>query len=189
MIAGRYNLNAPPFSSWFSGCGSSGRSHSGNGGSSNGDGCRETDDIIPPPTWSIASLELEKDHDVGILSDDEYRRLAKLALLDIRKISDKQLKQDLANMMHMIQQVQQEQDDEDTVEEDDDSEDTAIMYDIPRGVTSIPFRNDDDTTYRQGKEESKQVWESYLKPHTKQIGGHSYFVITTKEQEQSKSKK
>jgi len=144
------------------------------------------DDLVPPPTWSIASLELDKQHE-PLISDEEFRRLAKLALLDVRKLPVDRLKRDLSNMMHMIRQVQSFQTEGD---EDEDFDQYGVdLYDVPRGVTSAPLRrhgNDDDvgetTTSAASddhREESDRVWESLLKPKTTLVGAHSYFAIAT----------
>ena len=59
----------------------------------------------------------------------------------------------------------------------------AAVYDVPRGVKHISFRSssEEENDGDEGKEaeESKQVWESLLKPKTTAVGAHNYFVIAT----------
>lgn len=129
---------------------------------------------IPPPTWSIASLELDANHPP--VSDETLQKLAKLSLLDVHQLHTAQLKQDLGNMMHLISIVQEFASDLPANEYD--------MYDRPRGVTTAPVR-DDSVDDNNGH--AKQVWESLLKPKTTKRGGHDYFVIKTTENDANDS--
>lgn len=124
--------------------------------------------IPPDPTWSIQSLQLDKQHPP--VSDQELYKLARLALLDVSTMDEPRLKQDLGNMMHMIQQVQSFQSREQLTEFD--------LYDRPRGVTAAPVR--DNSMSEKEETEGKRVWESFLKHKTTRVGAHSYFAIATK---------
>ena len=126
---------------------------------------------LPEPTWSIASLELDKNHTP--VSEEELALLAKRALIDVP--SDPQargsLRQDLGNMIHMIQTVKDFAADEELTDED--------IYDRPRGVTMAPVHRSTESSEAE-QEEMRQVWDSLLKPKTTNVGAHPYFVIETK---------
>lgn len=93
------------------------------------------------------------------MSDAEFERLARLALLDLSLLPREKLRRDLSNMVRLIGQVQQQEQERrgnDEKEEGDgteagksreDWEDEVAtaeaarrMYDAPRGVRSVPFR-------------------------------------------------
>ena len=70
--------------------------------------------FIPSPTWSVQDLELTLSHPP--LPEEEFKKLARLVLLDVSSSSSRRrssnndnnndsLRQDLGNMLHMIQQV------------------------------------------------------------------------------------
>ena len=69
--------------------------------------------FIPSPTWSVQDLELTLSHPP--LPEEEFKKLARLVLLDVSSSSiissssnddnNDSLRQDLGNMLHMIQQV------------------------------------------------------------------------------------
>lgn len=103
---------------------------------------------VPPPTWSIASLELHKQHPP--ISSSELDVLAKRAviLIDPGPLRE-QLCQDLGNMMHMINKVQDfvHVDDQNSNSSGNQStanhcsdQEATWLYDVPRGVTVAPFR-------------------------------------------------
>lgn len=130
----------------------------------------------------MRSLDLTSKH--AKLSPDEVDRLGHRSLLDLNQLP-RILEQDLANMMHMVQQIS------DFVEETTNKElfthgDTAgsVQYDSVRGVTAAPFRFADDPPDAEDLEEAAQVWGTYLDPKTiRQGGAHQYFVISTKQEE------
>lgn len=130
---------------------------------------------FPNPTWSIADLRLDQNHEP--MSQGEIEVLAKRALIDLDEIDPQEqlhLRQDLGNMMHMIHQIS-----EFFCPEMDSLTDTDI-YDAPRGVTETPVRHSSKPT-SSDEHEAKQVWESYLKHQTKHVGAHTYFEIATRQ--------
>lgn len=133
---------------------------------------------IPSPTWSIASLELDKQHEP--ISEKELSVLAKRALIELpsdesssKKLDTDQLRQDLGNMLHMIRQVQDFT--ADNVELTDED-----IYDRPRGVHSTPVRRHGSTV--EEDREAELVWKSLLEPKTSRVGARHYFVVATKEE-------
>ena len=72
---------------------------------------RRSYQFIPSPTWSVQDLELTLSHPP--LPEEEFKKLARLVLLDVSSSSSSSsndnnndsLRQDLGNMLHMIQQV------------------------------------------------------------------------------------
>lgn len=130
---------------------------------------------FPDPTWSIADLRLDQRHEP--MSQAGMEVLAKRALIDLAEIDSNiqlQLRQDLGNMMHMIHQVS-----EFSCPEIDALSD-ADIYDIPRGVIEAPVRYSLKPT-QSDEQEAKQVWESFLKTQTKNVGAHTYFEIATRQ--------
>ena len=157
---------------------------------------------MPKPTWSIASLELDrKDHPP--ISEQELQKLAKRALLDVDILEEKRrilgqtsLKQDLGNMMHLIQHVvetskkqaeEQLHDKKDNPstsyeEQEIDALLDAELYDLPRNISATVQNFQTNIEKSAGvsrTEQAKSVWENYLKTKTTRVGGHSYFVVTT----------
>lgn len=130
---------------------------------------------IPAPTWSIASLQLDQNHNP--VSEEELRKLSKRALIDVSSGGTKNdsFRQDLGNMLHMIQQVREFQ----AKQEVQVDHKNGAIYDCHRGNGApSPVRNDDEDNTTEERE-AKQVWESFLKPHTIAVGAHSYFIIAT----------
>jgi len=143
---------------------------------------------IPAPTWSIASLELDRNHTP--VSTEELNTLCKRALIDPGLLSNEAtdaLRQDLGNMLHMIQQVQDDSTSIERFGKDimEMEEDPAVWYyDVPRGVTAAPVRDDDDEStssaaYAETTEEEAAALKSFLQPKMKQRGAHQYFEIVT----------
>ena len=130
-----------------------------------------TEDLIPEPTWSLKDLELSSSKEP--VSMQELERLARKSLLDVSKLKDPDaLRRDLSNMLHCLEQVRDTELPDLTDEQ---------VYDIPRGVKAAPLRNSSKDGFKEEeKEEAKQVWETLLKPKTKQRGAHSYFSVVTK---------
>jgi hypothetical protein len=134
-------------------------------------------DCFPDPTWSIADLRLDQKHEP--MSQVEIEVLAKRALIDLHEIDPKeqqQLRQDLGNVMHMIHRIS-----EFSCPEMDSLTD-ADIYDAPRGVTETPVRHASSKPSPGEEQQARQVWESYLKHKTKQLGAHSYFEIATRQE-------
>lgn len=132
----------------------------------------EKQDLIPEPTWSLSELELTSKAEP--VSMQELERLARKSLLDVSKLKDTDaLRRDLSNMLHCLEQVR------DTNLPDSLSDEQ--VYDVPRGVTAAPLRSASNDAYKEEEaEEAKHVWETLLKPKTKQRGAHSYFSVVTK---------
>ncbi len=113
------------------------------------------------------------------MSQAEIEILAKRALIDLDEIDAQeqhQLRQDLGNMMHMIHQIS-----EFSCPEMNSLTD-ADIYDAPRGVTETPVRQASSKPSPSEEQQAEQVWVSYLKPKTKQVGAHSYFEIATRQE-------
>jgi hypothetical protein len=134
---------------------------------------------LPPPSWSIASLELDKQHKP--VSEEELEVLAKRALIELPKdnvssanLDTDQLRQDLGNMLHMVRQVQG------FASDDSEALSSEDVYDAPRGVRSAPVRRHGST--EEEEREAEQVWKSLLETKTSLVGAHPYFVIATKEE-------
>lgn len=148
----------------------------------------------------MASLELETQHPP--VDRETLEILAKRALLDLSQIKSTtesnyddtiaELQQDVGNMMHMMNQVQlyfankegkQQQSPNDDDNHDDDAYEQARQwYDVPRHVQAAPLRSSSSSsssTNDNDDEDYTQVWESFLAPQTKRVGGHSYFCIPT----------
>lgn len=99
---------------------------------------------LPEPTWSINSLELNKNHKP--MEYNELKVLAKRAIIDLHylsnttnKMSIETLRQDLGNMMHMIQNITITSNNKQQ-QNDDNSMTCQDIYDKPRGVTTAPIR-------------------------------------------------
>lgn len=145
---------------------------------------------LPDPTWSVADLELSKQHEP--VSDDYLHTLARRALLDLDQLDPaarQQLRQDLGNMMHMIEQVQSFQHNSNYENSDLDE---AAIYDKPRGVSAAPLRDDSDSSgaaaaEQQLEEMSQKVFDTFLKPKTTKVGAYNYFSIETKREDGTKS--
>jgi hypothetical protein len=142
---------------------------------------------IPEPTWSIASLELDRPHTP--VSRSELERLAKRAVIDLSLLDSKnnqlgipQLCQDVGNMMHMMNQVQEFV--ETMASKDTMSAET--LYDAPRGITSptAPTAVENATSDNDwpDRDVSLTVRQSYWGPRLKRVGGHEYFEIVTARQ-------
>jgi len=131
----------------------------------------EKEDLIPEPTWSLKDLDLSSSKEP--VSMQELERLARKSLLDVSKLKDPDaLRRDLSNMLHCLEQVR----DTELPELSDEQ-----VYDVPRGVTAAPLRSSSEDSFKEEEaEEAKQVWNSLLKPKTKQRGAHSYFSVVTK---------
>ena len=157
-------------------------SSAASGGSSNGP---YTLRFIPPPTWSIADLELDRSHPP--VSNEELRTLCKRALLDpglMSKEATDSLRQDLGNMMHMIQSVRDDESvdklaNEAIAEMGHEQDPAAWYYDVPRGVTAAPTREDEDTSSSTARADAQSVLNSFLRPKMNQQGAHHYFEIVT----------
>jgi len=142
-----------------------------------------TDDAdvqIPAPTWSIASLQLDQNHEPA--SQSEFETLCKRALIDPSTVpSPPKLRQDLGNMLHMIQQIVDDTtitvNHQHTATNSIDLEDPAVLYDVPRGVTEAPLRRDDAVQTNNNNMQSSScfVWQ----PKLKRSGAHQYFEIVT----------
>lgn len=122
---------------------------------------------IPSATWSVSELGLDRPHEP--VSEAELCRLARLALLDVHRLDQTALRQNLGNMLHMMEQVRGYRGGDHLTEEQ--------LYDVPRGVTTAPLR-DDHEYIDQGA--TGNVWNSLLQPKTTHVGAHSYFAVTTK---------
>jgi hypothetical protein len=141
---------------------------------------------IPDPTWSVASLQLNESHPPANM--EQLKLLAQRAALDMRRLDDatqKQLCQDLGNMLHMILHVQ-ENDSSSSNSEASAPLNPADLYDVPRGVTAAPFRDDDALANEYGnrlqvQEQalSQEVRTSFLEPKMRRVGGHQYYEIIT----------
>lgn len=139
---------------------------------------------IPTPSWSIASLELDKQHAPATIADLE--KLAKRAVIDLSSSSlqqKQQLCQDLGNMLHMMEQVKH-----DVVEHSGgnmiDCSDPVVLYDTPRGVSEAYCRDDSSAAIsdREGSYDttmSAAVRKSLWEPKMKRLGAHQYFEIVT----------
>ena len=140
---------------------------------------------IPAPTWSIASLELEKQH--APVDRPTLEALAKRALIDLRQLDNvSELQQEVGNMMHMMNQVQELDERTGKDEDIDDEVGARLMYDVPRNVTAAPLRHsrsETELTNEDDSNSSRRVWDSFLTPKTQRVGGHSYFVIPTQRKE------
>lgn len=141
--------------------------------------------FIPEPTWSVADLELDQQH--APVSEQELRKLAKRALLDMDQLDDntrQQLRQDVGNMMHMLAQVQSFDFGEESTLTD------ADIYDKPRGVTKAPLRKDAEEANEKDKRRddkvAENVYKSFLQPNTIQVGAFDYFSIETKRETKKK---
>lgn len=129
--------------------------------------------LLPPaPTWSIQSLELDQAH--APVSVEQLHVMSKRAVLAISKEDEKELCQDLGNMMYLLDQVESFQDDNEEA-----IVSVADIYDVPRGVTEAPVRVDDNNSSVES--DMQDTWESLLKPKTVRVGAHSYFSAKTKE--------
>lgn len=110
--------------------------------SSNNNGS-ETTIQLPEPTWSVNSLELNKNHKP--MEYNELKVLAKRAIIDLHylsktnKMSIDTLRQDVGNMMHMIQNITTTSNNKQQ-QNDDNSMTCQDIYDRPRGVTTAPIR-------------------------------------------------
>jgi hypothetical protein len=141
---------------------------------------------IPAPTWSIESLQLNQSHKPA--SMEELHLLAKRSVLDLRRFDEKsrnQLCQDLGNMLHMIENVKGG-DKNSASSSENIVIDPVELYDIPRGVSEAPFRDDDKDTINDHEKNtnddeqySRSVRESFLEPKMKRVGGYQYYEIVT----------
>jgi hypothetical protein len=143
---------------------------------------------IPDPTWSVASLQLNEAHSPA--SMEELQVLAQRAALDMSRLdaaTQKQLCQDLGNMLHMIQHVQ-DNDASSSNSETINPLSPVELYDVPRGVTAAPFRDDDELSkddYDNDRLEveeqamAQSVLTSFLEPKMRRVGGHQYYEVIT----------
>jgi hypothetical protein len=147
---------------------------------------------LPNATWSIASLELHKNHKP--IDYNELKTLAKRAVIDISIVTADTsaphqqenidcLRQDVGNMMNMIQQVVNQPSEIQNLMDDLTCED---LYDVPRGVISAPLRQHTDKKDGMIANESERVWTSFLKPKMISKGGHSYFEIATSRKQEKR---
>ena len=121
--------------------------------------------VLPKPTWKLADLELDRDHPP--VSIQQLDLLSRRALINVQDLEQKdQLRQDLGNLLHMIDQVS-------SFHTADVLED-ADLYDVPRGVTSAPVRDDTE------QQSSDNNTIEYLRPKLKVDGGQEFFEIQTK---------
>lgn len=135
---------------------------------------------VPKPTWSVKSLQLDHQHEP--VSEETLQKLSRRALIDVSQLSQSrqdQLRQDLGNMLHLIDRVQQVGE-RCKIHEQGLSD--ADMYDVPRGVTSIPLRQTEHPSVEE-EQEAKHVFESLMKDKTVQVGAHTYFEVVTARQE------
>lgn len=151
---------------------------------------------IPAPSWSIASLELDQQHAPAGLADLE--KLAKRAVIDMSLLDDgdnnnnnnctaskERLCQDLGNMLHMMEQVQNFNAHTATANNatTTDAMDAVVLYDVPRGVTEAPCRDDDnDSNDDSSLTMSAAVRASLLEPKMTRVGAHQFFEIVTARQ-------
>jgi hypothetical protein len=142
---------------------------------------------VPEPTWSIASLELDRPHTP--VTRSELERLAKRAVIDLSLLDSKddqlgipQLCQDVGNMMHMMNQVQEFVK---TIAANDRISEERL-YDAPRGDTlqtpSTSIENGTNDGDWPDKDVSLAVRQSYWGSRLKRVGGHEYFEIVTARQ-------
>jgi hypothetical protein len=114
------------------------------------------------------------------VSEEQLSKWAKRAVLAVDP-SDAELRQELGNMVHMIQQVRDfEYDEEEDLTEE---EQTAALYDVPRGVVAAPVR--EDIIKDEGLDTE---WMQYVKPHMTTSGGYHYFEIATKQEKKELEK-
>jgi hypothetical protein len=168
---------------------SSSSSRSGNHSSSN----NNSNTMIPVPTWSIADLDLHRQH--APVSDGVFRKLARRALIDAnrfdRPVQDR-LRQDLGNMLHLIDRCVVDRTPVETTtaaattttsnKNDDGDDDPAVqLYDVPRNVTYAPVREDEENDGKKDMDETRLVHESFLRPQPNMVqdGAHRYFEIVT----------
>lgn len=125
---------------------------------------------LPPPTWSVKSLGLDRDH--APIDKEELAVLAKRSLLLVD--DDDDMRQQVGNMQHLLEQVVMEG-------SEDKSYDVEQLYDAPRNVSEAPVRRSStDHSTDDDEATSENVYESLLKPKTTRVGGHSYFEIVTR---------
>ena len=129
---------------------------------------------VPPPTWSVKSLQLDESH--NLVSEELLTKLSRRALIDLKRLDPdrrQELRQDLGNMLHLIDQVQQNAsnlDDEDLTDVD--------LYDKSRGVTEILLRSDTQPSAEE-QEEAQAVYQTMLEHKTTMVGAHAYFEVVT----------
>lgn len=132
---------------------------------------------IPKPTWSVRSLELEKDHPPAENLDLLAKR-AGLCLAHFSAEEQERFRQDVGNMLSMMRQVSSRE---------KFSEDPAVLYDQPRNVVKTPVRKDEvtDNTHQEVTNRMKEtLFERRLKRH----GAHVYFECTGGRSSDSSSK-
>lgn len=128
-------------------------------------GIRFQTSLIPPPTWSIASLGLEQQHDTAAVDMEALCRRACLVHDD-----PKLQKQNVANMMHMMEHVV-------TAAASLHDVSTEECYDRPRGVTAdtVVCSSSD----REENDESMEWLDTLKTTKMKRVGGHYYFEMDT----------
>ena len=132
---------------------------------------------LPPPTWSLKDLNLTASSEP--ISEEELKTLAKRACIDVDKIKDTEsLRKDVADMLYCMEQVRNVKLPDMTAEE---------IYDAPRGLTAAPVRKANEATAAQ-EEEAQQVRKELLQSKGTKYGGHEYFSIITKREENSSSR-
>ena len=135
--------------------------------------------FIPPPTWAIASLGLDRNH--SPVSSEELQTLCKRALLDPCLWSNEEtdaLRQDLGNMLHMVHKVRDDARIEELANDMMAEIGSDSYYDVPRIVKDAPTREDDDASSELAAD-AQNVLKSFLRPSMKQHGVHHYFEIVT----------
>ena len=130
---------------------------------------------IPEPTWSVASLQLDRDHEP--IPRDELDKLARRALIRVDDSNATQLQQDVGNMMYLLSQVVSHAKEEDDDEHSTTDTDDGGIYDVARpGTPCTPLCRETQT---EEDEAMKIVWKSQLEHKTVSVGAHRYFAIQT----------
>ena len=139
---------------------------------------------MPSATWSIASLELAKQHPP--VDKETLETFAKRALLDLTQLDNVEtLQSEVGNMMYMMNQIHMSAPTESPSQEDVDLEiEVRRMYDTPRNVEATPLRSVEKRESDEAPVAAfPHVWESLLSPKTQRVGGFSFFVIETERTE------
>lgn len=140
---------------------------------------------VSRPTWSVEDLGLASCHPP--VNQNELKRLARLALIDIAEKSDP-LEQDLGNMFHMIQRLTDYQQHHLAnkssaigINLESASCDT-VVYDTVRGVRGMWLRKgiEEDLLQAEDSMQAREVRNSFLQRNIiRRGGGHVYFAIET----------
>jgi hypothetical protein len=104
-------------------------------------------------------------------NDVDLNQLAKRALLVVDQ-DDGSMRDNVADMMGMIRQIKEYI----VVVEDEEENDSLLQGAYSHRTVSI-----DDAGKEEEEEQldSRNVFESFLRPKTTLVGGHSYFCIAT----------